>query len=69
VALGCFRGPYRHGTTGECGCEALYLLVRAARPRTVVKTGVLYGASSAHILAALARNGEGQLPRAARAGL
>jgi len=60
-ALDRFPGPYRLGTTGEFGCEALYLLVRAARPRTIVETGVLYGASSAHILAALARNGEGEL--------
>ena len=56
-----FQGPFRMGTTGEFGCEALYLLVRAARPRVVVDTGVLYGASSAHILAALARNGQGRL--------
>jgi predicted O-methyltransferase YrrM len=61
AALKRFGGPYRLGTTGEFGCEALYLLVRAARPRIVVETGVLYGASSAHILAALARNGEGEL--------
>ena len=61
AALERFSGPYRLGTTGEFGCEALYLLVRAARPRTVVETGVLYGASSAHILAALARNGGGEL--------
>jgi predicted O-methyltransferase YrrM len=54
-------GPYRHGTTGHFGCESLYLLVRAARPRIVVETGVLYGASSAHLLAALARNGDGTL--------
>lgn len=59
--LARFPGPYRHGTTGEFGCEALYLLVRAARPRVVIDTGVLYGASSGHILAALARNGEGEL--------
>jgi predicted O-methyltransferase YrrM len=52
---------YRHGTTGSFGCEALYLLVRAARPRVIVETGVLYGASSAHLLAALARNEEGTL--------
>ena len=56
-----FPGPYRHGTTGHFGLEALYLLVRAARPRTIVETGVLYGASSAHLLAALARNGDGML--------
>jgi predicted O-methyltransferase YrrM len=61
VALDCFPGPFRHGTTGQFGCEALYLLVRAARPRTIIETGVLYGASSAHMLAALARNGEGEL--------
>jgi methyltransferase family protein len=61
AALERFRGPYRLGTTGEFGCEALYLLVRAARPRVVVETGVLYGASSAHILAALVRNGGGEL--------
>jgi predicted O-methyltransferase YrrM len=56
-----FPGPYRLGTTGGFGCEALYLLVRSARPRVLVETGVLYGASSAHMLAALARNGEGML--------
>jgi predicted O-methyltransferase YrrM len=61
AALERFPGPYRLGTTGEFGCEALYLLVRAARPRTIVETGVLYGASSAHILAALARNDAGEL--------
>ena len=61
AALERFPGPYRLGTTGEFGCEALYLLVRAARPRVVVETGVLYGASSAHILAALVRNGGGEL--------
>lgn len=56
-----FRGPHRLGTTGSFGCEALYLLVRAARPGVVVDTGVLYGASSSHILAALERNGGGTL--------
>jgi predicted O-methyltransferase YrrM len=61
AALHRFDGPYQLGTTGDFGCEALYLLVRAARPRVVVETGVLYGASSAHILAALARNGGGGL--------
>jgi predicted O-methyltransferase YrrM len=61
AALERFPGPYRLGTTGEFGCEALYLLVRAAQPRVVVETGVLYGASSAHILAALVRNGGGEL--------
>ena len=61
AALARHPGPYRLGTTGEFGCEALYLLVRAARPRVVVETGVLYGASSAHLLAALDRNGSGEL--------
>jgi predicted O-methyltransferase YrrM len=61
TALQRFAGPIRLGTTGEFGCESLYLLVRAARPRVVVDTGVLYGASSAHILAALVRNGRGKL--------
>lgn len=61
AALERFPGPYRLGTTGTFGLEALYLLVRAARPRTIVDTGVLYGASSAHILEALARSGGGEL--------
>ncbi len=56
-----YPGPYRHGTTGDFGCEALYLLIRSARPRTMVETGVLYGTSSAHLLAALERNGHGTL--------
>ena len=54
-------GPRRIGTSDPWCLKALYLLVRAFRPRTVVETGVLYGASSAHLLAALAANGEGQL--------
>lgn len=61
AALERFKGPFRFGSTGRFGCEALYLLVRAMRPRIVVDTGVLYGASSAHILAALAHNGGGEL--------
>lgn len=54
-------GPQRIGTSDEWCLRALYLLVRAARPRVVVETGVLYGASSAHFLAALDVNGEGAL--------
>lgn len=61
VALGRFPGPSRRGTTESFGLEALYLLVRAAKPLKVVETGVLYGASSAHILAALAENRAGEL--------
>jgi len=56
-----YAGATRMGTSGDFTCEALYQLVRAARPRVVVESGVLYGASSAHILAALAANGEGEL--------
>ena len=56
-----FAGPRRGGTSSDFSGEALYLLVRAARPSVVVETGVLYGASSANILAALARNGGGEL--------
>lgn len=39
----------------------LYLLVRAARPRTVIETGVRPGYSTAWILAGLADNGTGTL--------
>jgi hypothetical protein len=39
----------------------LYLLVRAARPRTVIETGVRPGYSTAWILAGLAENGGGTL--------
>ncbi|MBA3495663.1 MAG: class I SAM-dependent methyltransferase [Gemmatimonadales bacterium] len=56
-----YTGPQRLGTSDPLSHEALYLVVRAARPRVVIETGVLYGAASAHILAALARNGEGEL--------
>lgn len=56
-----YPGALRMGTTGAFGCEALYLSVRSARPRVVVETGVLYGASSAHILAALDHNAHGEL--------
>jgi predicted O-methyltransferase YrrM len=61
AALDRFPGPYRFGTTGLFGCETLYLLVRASRPQIAVDTGVLYGASTAHILAAMADNGSGEL--------
>lgn len=56
-----FPGPQRLGTSDALSQEALYLVVRAMRPRVIVETGVLYGAASAHILAALARNGAGEL--------
>jgi methyltransferase family protein len=56
-----WAGPQRAGTSGFWSVRALYLLVRALRPQTVVETGVLYGASSAHILAALTMNDAGRL--------
>lgn len=59
--LQAWQSPYRLGTTPHVDCEVLYLAIRAARPQSVVETGVLYGASSAHILAALEHNGEGTL--------
>jgi predicted O-methyltransferase YrrM len=61
AALERFEGPYRFGTTGEFVCQAMYLLVRSARPQRVVETGVLYGGSTAHVLAAMAANGSGEL--------
>lgn len=48
-------------TSDRFDCETLYLTVRAARPRIVVETGVLFGAFTAHFLEALDRNGEGRL--------
>src|SRR2546421_5795229 len=39
----------------------LYAVVRAAKPRVIVETGVASGLSSAHILRALAANGTGTL--------
>jgi predicted O-methyltransferase YrrM len=59
--LKSFHGPYRVGTTGQFDCRCLYVLVRAAKPRTVIETGVLYGAVSGHILAALTENAGGTL--------
>ena len=39
----------------------LYVITRLLRPRHVVESGVSSGVSTAHILAALAKNGRGQL--------
>jgi predicted O-methyltransferase YrrM len=61
LELGEATGNWRMGTSGAFHSEALYVLVRAARPATVVETGVLYGTSSGHILAALEANGTGRL--------
>jgi predicted O-methyltransferase YrrM len=43
------------------GAAALYVVVRAVKPRVIVETGVASGLSSAHILRALAVNGTGVL--------
>lgn len=61
TALAQFPGPYRFGSTPKVDCESLYLLVRALKPRVVIETGVCYGMSSAYILEALERNGNGEL--------
>lgn len=61
VKLRAISGGSRMGTSSDFTCEALYVLVRAARPQVVAETGVLYGASSGHILAALTANGAGRL--------
>jgi predicted O-methyltransferase YrrM len=50
--------PFR---TSSFDCESLYALVRAAKPDVMVETGVFVGTSSAHILAAMERNGSGKL--------
>jgi predicted O-methyltransferase YrrM len=39
----------------------VYVIVRAVKPRVMLETGVASGISSAHILRALERNGEGAL--------
>jgi len=41
--------------------ELCYAIARTMRPKTVAETGVCYGVTSAHLLAALEGNGEGQL--------
>lgn len=41
--------------------KTLYVVCRAVEPRVVVETGVRYGSFDAHILAALARTGRGEL--------
>jgi predicted O-methyltransferase YrrM len=41
--------------------QLCYVIVRAMRPKKVAETGVCYGVTSAHLLAALEGNGEGHL--------
>lgn len=48
-------------TSSAFDIETMYLLVRLARPQRIVETGVLYGATTAHILEALRLNGAGEL--------
>ncbi len=48
-------------TSSRFDLVTLYMLVRALEPKVVVETGVNYGGSSAHILAAMRENGFGKL--------
>lgn len=41
--------------------KTMYVVCRALEPAVVVETGILYGSFDAHVLAALDRNGHGQL--------
>lgn len=56
-----FRQHFSYGHAGDFDVFALYLVVRALRPRVVVETGVASGRSSAAILLALEQNGLGRL--------
>src|SRR5262249_16918185 len=49
------------GLIGPEEGSALFFLVRALRPATVVETGTANGTSTTYLLAALARNGAGRL--------
>ncbi|MEP0774763.1 MAG: class I SAM-dependent methyltransferase [Acidobacteriota bacterium] len=53
--------PYTFGGIKRQVAEGLFALVREVRPRRAVETGVCNGASTAVLLTALERNGEGQL--------
>jgi len=50
-----------YGISSDFDLETLYLLIRLFKPRVIVETGVLYGASSSFILEALKENGAGKL--------
>jgi predicted O-methyltransferase YrrM len=60
-----FQAHYRRcleEVTYSCGeVVELYALIRAARPRAIVETGVASGQSSIHLLRAIAANGSGTL--------
>jgi predicted O-methyltransferase YrrM len=49
------------GTAGRLDAKFMYTLCRAVKPKTVIETGVRYGAFDAHLLAAMEKNGEGTL--------
>lgn len=49
------------GNTSRVDAEVMYVACRSLEPRVVVETGVLYGSYDAHILAALEKNGVGEL--------
>jgi predicted O-methyltransferase YrrM len=51
----------RHFGSEALTSRTLYLIVRARKPRIVLETGVANGSSSLVMLAALARNGAGEL--------
>jgi hypothetical protein len=48
-------------TTSPDDCVTMYVLVRVFKPQVMVETGVFYGALSAIVLSAMARNGAGRL--------
>ncbi len=52
-------GVFHNGDTVLA--QLCYAIVRAKRPKTVAETGVCYGVTSAHLLAALEGNGKGRL--------
>lgn len=49
------------GSLWEVEGQVLYAVTRAMRPERVLEVGVYFGASSTHILAALAKNKKGKL--------
>lgn len=49
------------GNTSRVDAEVMYAVCRSLEPEVVVETGVLYGSYDAHILAALQKNGVGEL--------
>lgn len=55
-----WRGQFEHAARAA-SIDIFYILPRVLRPALIVETGVASGATSAIILAALARNGHGEL--------